>query len=279
MFADEFKSRYTTIPFAYYKHKARAVEIPLFTHHHKELELIAIYDGEADFYIDSTCYSLKTGEVLVIPPYCIHRAIVSPGTSYDCICFDLSILWDNALRRELEEGTLTVKRYLSHDCPYTPDMHRCVRNAIRACEENAPGWEMDAIGNLSILFGQLKRDGFFVRADTKTAEHNFDKTVTEYVTEHFAEPITSSTVARELYINNSYFCRLFKKRFGTCFADYLLEYRIERAKFYINNTNDSISEIALKTGFNSFSYFSKVFKRFVGMTPSEFKRSSADRTG
>ena len=178
MFADEFKSRYTTIPFAYYKHKARAVEIPLFTHHHKELELIAIYDGEADFYIDSTCYSLKTGEVLLIPPYRIHRARVSPGTSYDCICFDLSLIWDEPLRQGLEDGTFTVSGYLSKELPYTAKMNECVRTAIRACETNAPGWEMDAIGNLSVLFGQLKKVGFFVRTETRSTENIFDKKVT-----------------------------------------------------------------------------------------------------
>lgn len=273
MFKDEFKSRYTTIPFAFHKEYSNASEFNLISHQHKELELIAMVEGTADFYIDSVHYELNSGDVLVIPPYCIHRAHLYANSYYDCICFDLSLLWDETLRHGLEKGTITVNEQLTSQTPHTADMHNYIRTAIKACELGGPGWEMEAIGNLSIIFGLLKRNSFFIKSNVTAPEHQFEKSVFEYITKHFAEPITSRTVAEELYLNNSYFCRLFKKYFGSCFAEYLMEYRIEKAKFLLKNSNQSVSEIALKTGFNSFSYFGKVFKRIVGTTPSEYRKA------
>lgn len=272
MFKDEFKSRYTTIPFAFHKEYSHDVEFNLISHRHRELELIAMIDGTADFYIDSIQYKLKKGDVLIIPPYCIHRSRLYPQSYYDCICFDTSLLWDKSLINGLENGTMVVKECLSARQSYSSKVYDCIRNAIKSCEQNEPGWEMDTIGNLSIIFGQLKKHSFFTRQRTANSEHQFEKLVFEYITQHFSEPITSRTASKELYLNNSYFCRLFKKYFGTCFAEYLMEYRVEKAKVLLKNNKQSISDIAIKTGFNSFSYFSKVFKNIVGITPSEYRK-------
>ena len=262
-----------TIPFAFYKQIPRKGTQNLIAHHHKEIELIAMIDGEATFYIDYDRYVLRGGDVLVVPPYCIHRATVAPKTSYDCICFDLSLLWDEELRNALEESALTVSSALSSALPSASLVKKYIKDAITACEGNAPGWEMEVIGALSLLFATLKKTDFFVKASSTAPKCSFEKTVFQYVTEHFAEPITSDTVAKEMYLNNSYFCRAFKKSFGCCFGEYLTECRMEKAKFYLLNSKESVSEIALKTGYHSFSYFCKEFKRLVGTTPSSFRKT------
>lgn len=275
MFADGYKGRYTTIPFAFSKFKAISSDYSLFVHHHKEIEIIAMFDGEADFYIGSVLHHLKKGDVLIIPPYCVHRAFVPAGTSYDCICFDLSLLWDAEMKEGLESGLLGVDGHLSEREGYTPEVNRYARESIKACEEAAPGWEMQVIGLLSLMFARLRSESFFVKVDIPFRESKFEISVIRYVNDHFSEQITSTTAARELYINNSYFCRLFKKHFGCCFSDYLVEYRIGRAKLYLNTTSLSVSEIALKTGFQSFSYFSKAFGDSVGVSPTKYRRKKA----
>ena len=78
MFKDEFKQRYTTIPFAIYRAYCEFVVGGVISHQHRETELIAMSQGEADFYIDGKLYRLKKGDVLIVPPYSIHRAETSP---------------------------------------------------------------------------------------------------------------------------------------------------------------------------------------------------------
>ncbi len=274
MNSDGFRSRYTTIPLATYKNETKEAGV-CYSHYHKEIELITVTEGEMDFYIGTDCYKMKAGEVLLIPPYCVHRSISYLGASHECVCFDASLLWDEGLRRDLERGALTVNSHLSKDMSYTPDVYACARAVFRAHEMQHAGWEMIAIGNLSVMFGILCENAFFVKSAVADPEQAVVKRVMEYIKEHFSEPITSGTVAETLYLNNSYFCRLFKKSFGCCFTDFLVEYRIEQAKFYLSGSDRSISEIASLVGFNSFSYFSKTFRSLVGSTPSEYRSSLA----
>ena len=72
-------------------------------------------------------------------------------------------------------------------------------------------------------------------------------------------------------MNNSYFCRLFKKHFHCNFSDFINNYRIEKAKLFLEDTSLPISDIAIKCGFNSFSYFCKIFKLSVGLSPSAYR--------
>lgn len=271
MIEDGFKNSYTTIPFAYYRKRKVGFESGFIHHNHKELELIAMVSGSADFYIDTVHYQLSDGDVLVIPPYAPHRARVDKNSSYECVCFDLSLLADEEIRNALEGGELTVSDALRASEGKTLELNKSIINAVGACEENAPGWELYVVGALSFLFAYLKRIGFFVKSERTASHKSFSKSVIEYVESHYTESISSGMVAEKMFLNNSYFCRLFKSSFGCTFAEYLLEYRIERAKLALNNTKAPISDIAIRTGFNSFSYFSKMFKRLVGKTPTAYR--------
>ncbi|MDO4608134.1 MAG: AraC family transcriptional regulator [Clostridia bacterium] len=274
MLQDGFKASYINVPFAYYKESKHDYVMNLISHHHRAVELIAMTEGNADFYIDNVRYSLAAGDVLVIPPYCMHRADIAPQTSYDCACFDVSILWDKSLSVDLENGNLTVAGHLSKKQAYTPTINNYVRHAVSARQNMLNGWEMEVIGNLSLMFSELKKHNFFIKSGKTVPEHKFAKDTYRYIKEHFNENITSRTAAEALHINNSYFCRLFKKTFGRCFAQYLIDFRIANAKTLLTDTPISVSDIAIKTGFCSFSYFSKVFKKSVGVTPSEYRKQN-----
>ena len=80
-----------------------------------------------------------------------------------------------------------------------------------------------------------------------------------------------SSVSETLGISGSYLSRLFKKRTGQNFIDHLLETRINRAKFLLETSSLSIAAIAQKSGFSESAYFTQVFKKNVGLTPSQYR--------
>ncbi len=274
MFLDEFKKRYTTIPFAIYHACGLKGAQGVVSHQHKEMELIAIEEGGGNFYVNGIAYAAKEGDVLLIPPYALHRVTTTEDTvtSYLCICFDLSLLWDKKLAEGLESGTLSLSSYLINGQPGGKAAAGYIAEAFSACEENAIGWEMTAIGNMSLLFGLLKKQGCFTETGGK-AEATFAEKAVRYIAEHYASPITSRTAATSLYLNNSYFCRTFKKTFGCRFTDYLLAYRLEKAKVYVRDSHLSITEIAFKVGFHSCSYFDQAFKESVRLSPLAYRKN------
>ena len=271
MLSDGFRKKYTTIPFAIYKNRNAALG-HCYSHYHKEVEIITVVEGQMDFHLDACCYEVKAGEVLIIPPYCVHRSTAHPGTYHECLAFDLSILWDDALRRDLENGVLTVSSPLTLDLSYTETVYDSARSALKAYENALAGWEMEVIGNLSTIFGRLMSAGFFTKSGKANPEQGFVKKVIEYINEHLSEPITSSTAAEALYLNSSYFCRLFRAHLGCSFTEYLTGRRIEHAKILLNTTDTSVSDVALLCGFNGFSYFGKTFRERVGISPSNYRK-------
>ena len=96
----------------------------------------------------------------------------------------------------------------------------------------------------------------------------------EYIFKNYSLDISSSKLAEELHINNSYFCRYFKKIFGCTFQNYLSNYRVEKAKTLLSNTDFTISEISQRVGFESFAYFSKNFKSITGTTPKQYRKEN-----
>lgn len=94
----------------------------------------------------------------------------------------------------------------------------------------------------------------------------------EYISKHFSEPITLEEVAQHVHLNPSYFSSSFKNAYGSSFKEYLNMVRVEESKRLLTNTDFPLISIAVSTGFEDQSYFSKVFKKYTGITPKQYRR-------
>ena len=92
-----------------------------------------------------------------------------------------------------------------------------------------------------------------------------------YIEEHYAEEYTLEELALKFHIDSSYLSHLFVKRTGVSFSYFRNSIRIQHAKEMLLNTRKSVSEIALEVGYGSVSYFNRVFKEVVGITPLRFR--------
>jgi len=271
MLIDDFKARYTTIPFATYsrnrKKNTRTYDTVTLFHMHREVEVFMVLAGEAQVEIDSSRCLMQAGDIAVIAPYTLHRytLFADRDIHHYCLCFDAELLHDKQLQAELEQGVMPISCVIKKE-------RLCgeyVKNAYLAHAENASGWEFKVVGNLSLLFGELKEKGYFnQRAEGKQAVY---ARIYQYICDHYGEEITSRDAAKVFNLDHSYFCRLFKRNFSEPFQLYLSKFRVEKARRQLRDTDRSISEIASEAGFNSFSYFSKKFKEYVGMTPKEYR--------
>lgn len=98
--------------------------------------------------------------------------------------------------------------------------------------------------------------------------------VMELVKRNFKDPLRLSQIAETLHLNSSYLSSLFHKEVGKSFSEFLLDYRIEHAKSLLKaNKNVTILQISEESGFGSQQYFSKTFRRVVGCTPNEYRKS------
>ncbi|HEX5788200.1 MAG TPA: helix-turn-helix domain-containing protein [Woeseiaceae bacterium] len=91
-----------------------------------------------------------------------------------------------------------------------------------------------------------------------------------YVQQHYSKRIYSDAVARLCGLSPTYFSKAFHQRFGMGFQEFLLRYRIAKACNLLESAAASISDVSYAVGFREPSYFSRIFRRYVGVAPSEY---------
>lgn len=94
-----------------------------------------------------------------------------------------------------------------------------------------------------------------------------------YIEEHLNdEELSIVSVAAHIYLNPVYFGRVFKNTFHMTFKKYLMQQRMEKAKRFLEEGNESIGTICEQVGISNPSYFSHLFKQYTGKLPSEYKK-------
>ncbi|MEK8129134.1 AraC family transcriptional regulator [Paenibacillus filicis] len=101
--------------------------------------------------------------------------------------------------------------------------------------------------------------------------------IREFMDQHYNEPLSIGQLAEMANISPKYFVDLFKKTYGQSAMDYITDLRINRAKRYLAESGDRLRDIALKVGYSDEFYFSRKFKKEVGMTPSDFVKHARQR--
>jgi len=118
-------------------------------------------------------------------------------------------------------------------------------------------------------------DGIY-RSKSLRPEGHLKKAL-DYVNSNFAEPLSLRKVASQAFMSPFHFSHILKEEMGLTFVEYLTRVRIRRAKQLLLSTNRSISRIALDVGYRDQSYFTKVFRKVEGITPTDFRRRFAGR--
>lgn len=94
----------------------------------------------------------------------------------------------------------------------------------------------------------------------------------DFIRLHYAEPVTLQTLADAFGMSESYISSLIKKKTEKGFSDHLLDFRIQKAQELLKNSNDSIEQIAQRVGYSDYYYFTKVYKKATGISPSTYRK-------
>ena len=105
--------------------------------------------------------------------------------------------------------------------------------------------------------------------------HNVVEKAKEYIEEHFASELSLEEMAKELGISPYYLSKLFKESEGVNYIDYLTGLRIDYAKEKLTHSKKSIKEICHESGYGDPNYFSRIFKKWTGVTPTEFREGGS----
>ncbi|MEY8752340.1 response regulator transcription factor [Alkalicoccobacillus gibsonii] len=116
------------------------------------------------------------------------------------------------------------------------------------------------------LFNQLK---------DSEGVHWIIENIKRYIDKNYQQDLRASDVAEQHYISPNYFSMLFKQETGRSFSEYLNGLRINKASKLLLETSNKVFEIAEYVGYKEYKYFVQVFKKQVGVTPTEYRRLNA----
>ncbi len=109
----------------------------------------------------------------------------------------------------------------------------------------------------------------FAQEDTPHAESVYK--IVQYIQKNYRHKIELQDIADHLHMTKSYLCRFFKKETGDTIVNYINRVRINNSKLLLADTKVPLAEVALLCGFEDQSYFTKVFRGFVGVTPLKYR--------
>lgn len=267
MLNDSFRLRYKNIPAAITR-QTEFYATPL--HNHSEAEVLIIEKGSSKVRIGDEIHSCGRGDVVFINPMEVHSVTVDEGREYThrCICFDCSMISDEKTAEKLKNGQLSFSGGIIRDNEFF-----CICDRLySAIEDESDASFIEAPSYIGLIIAFFYKKGLIKKNTNLSNRDRFCGAVLEYVHGHFFENITSKTAAEHMSFNQNYFCRRFSKSFGMTFSTYLNMYRVSVSRTLLEN-GKSISDSAYDCGFSSPIYFSKCFKKYIGILPSEYQKS------
>lgn len=132
--------------------------------------------------------------------------------------------------------------------------------------------------SLISIFSMIQWSAYYInkvfdeRADREKGKSVVDMLI-DYIHNHYEENINRNMLAELVHLSPEYVGKMFKKEMGVGINEYLNHFRIQKAQNLLGTTNYKVIDIALMVGYDNMPYFSSVFKKTVGMSPAEYKKT------
>lgn len=250
------------------------------SHWHDDIELIAVLEGEMDYNVNGEITTLRKGEGIFVNARQMHFGFSASKTECDFICILLHPMLLCAMPSYEQDFVLPVIR--NNDTPFVflnPNIHwqKAILEQIYYMDQNkgqktAPLKVQASFSVIwSLLFENIPPENHIVntRSNDLTAARN----MVGFIQKNYTKKISLKEIALSGAVGQSKCCKLFAKYFGQTPNTYLNQYRLNKSLEHLRNSDMSITEIALSVGFGSASYYTEIFRKCFGKSPTEFRKS------
>lgn len=256
----------------------------LFIHKHKDFsELVIVLNGSANHIVNDEKYLIKKGDVFVISNDTAHGF---EDTEDFRIC-NIMYRSENLLSADYDikknagfHALFVLEPYIAKEHSFksklilTPvdfeKVHLLIDSMITEYKTRADGWETLLEASFITLVVMLSRLYSFGSITEKMDIINIAKSVS-YIENKYTENISIDALAEICHYSPRHFTRVFRDTYHTTPLNYILSLRINHACSLLKESRLPITTIAVQCGFNDINYFSRIFKKRMGLTPKEFR--------
>lgn len=253
-------------------------------HFHDEYEVYYLLEGERYYFIEQQSFYIKKGTLVLVNKEQIHKTSFVNTNYHDRILIELkeepfasffSAMGDLNLQDFFAEYSGVIKldekgqRYVeSHLNSIATEIHN-----------KLVGHQMSVMMKLASLFIFLMRFKTNDMPDatinkTTTLKHQKVDKIASYIINNYTDNISLESIANYFYISKCYLSRIFKEVTGFTVNEYINIHRIKKAQDLLLNNEYNITEITKMVGYESISYFEKVFKKYTETSPLKYRKQN-----
>ncbi len=259
-------------------------------HWHYQLQLTYVIRGTISVFFDQQIIDLKEGQGIYLNPEVLH--MIRDRYDSDAMFITLNVnpklltsfpnsVFERSYVRPVFRSPAADAVVLDPGVSWQKKILDAAKSIEQAYKQKGFGWELAVSSSLYALWHALvchlqksieERDAPAAK-EARMRRNQRIKEILSYIREHFTEKITLDEIAEHLHLSTNECCRFFKKNMNCTLFEYITEYRLSKSMELLENTDFTVSRIACESGFGSSSYFIEKFRKNVGMTPGEFRKS------
>lgn len=260
-------------PFEYYLVDKNHPHYVMPLHWHTNFEVIHVISGKLSLHLDNVQYVLYENDVAFVGCGAMHRAEPEECV-YECAVFDLSIISGYNTTKIFEYIGPLISQNAEVDA-ICASAAVYARSLFPIAATEGSYYELEIASVISSVLCELYRAGAIrnITPDSKKISHRrsvMAQLIGE-IEKNYAQRITLADLADSAQINEKYLCRFFKEFTGFTPIDYINRLRIDKACYQLAVNKMSVTDAAYECGFNELSYFSKCFKKYMGMSPGAYR--------
>lgn len=242
-----------------------AGDYPLHYHDHYEMELVI--SGSGSQILNGEKFKLEKGDIFLLRPLDFHK-IHSDGIEFICLNINPSIMpkWIIFKLNSLKQAIIC---HLSQD---DYDKFICLIDILKKeIDDNNDDLYLIKSTTISLIFSL-----FLKQNKEKVLDDDIVLRIIYYLHKdhHFTKKVSLDEIANYIGYSKYYTSTAFHKKYGMTIQDFIINLRIEYSKKLLLETNYSITETIMESGFSSLSNFYSIFNKIVGCTPLEFKKNN-----
>lgn len=249
-------------------------------HLHDEYEIYYLVEGERFYFIGNHTYHIHKGSLVFINRNEIHKTGMASSSYHDRILIEFT---EEPFASFFSQfGEITVQEFFKGhsgvieidpiEQPYVESLFLGIQSEIH---DRLPGYRLSVMMKLSSLLIYAARYESSHRAiptkSSSMAKHQKVDQVANYIISHCTEPLSLEDLAATFYVNKCYLSRIFKEVTGFTVNEYINIHRINKAQKLLTESDMSITDVAIECGYESLTYFEKVFRTFREISPLKYR--------
>lgn len=246
-------------------------------HCHQFMEFSYVVSGTVTYRINDTYYKVNEKTLLPFNPGVYHKESLNKGEE----CTELHFGFKNIKLDGHKENFILPENFsepfkFKH---YQEEFHKCCLEVIQeenSCDECSEPLLKSLVMKLIAIF--IKELNYNESSNDKKSPNlpfydksNIVKIILDYFDSNYMQNISLDDISKNLYISSVYVSKVFKERTGESPINYLINLRLGKARKLLLESNLSVKEIAQLVGYKDAYYFSKLFKKYYGKSPTTFR--------